>query len=109
MEIKNNEADKLCGIINSRIQNIFNTKRDCILQYYAFGIVGMVLFLETYFVILLKQSLILLKNFSFYNICHLSSAVLSLGVAYLSVNILGQMFAFISALFFICPIVKVQE
>ena len=103
VQINNNKMDKLWGITNTRIQNIFNIERDYILQYYAFGIVGMILFLGNYFVIFVKQIWELIRNFNYYNICHLSAVVLFLGVSYLSGNIMGQMFAFISILFLIYP------
>lgn len=91
IEVNNNPSDKLWGITNTRIQNIFNIERDFILQYYAFGIIGMLLFLGIYgylFIILFKQWL---KKFNYINSISLLTLFLYLLASYASGNILNHL------------------
>lgn len=99
VEINNNPFDTLWGITNCRIQNVFNIEKDYILQYYAYGICGVVLLLGIYFILAVRQGIVTLKKINFLNLCQLMSIVLFLGIAYLSGNILGQISAFIPVLF----------
>lgn len=100
-EINNNKLDPLLGITNTRVQNIFNIERDYILQYYAFGIIGCILFLGVYIYILIRNIINVLKEFEFFNISLLGSTILFLFIAYLSGNIFNQMAIFIPALLII--------
>lgn len=52
VEINNNKMDKLFGITNTRLQNIFNIERDFVVQYYALGIIGTILVFLPYFMLL---------------------------------------------------------
>lgn len=97
-EINNNNMDTLFGITNDRIQNIFNIERDYILQYYAYGIIGCILFLGIYLVLLIKSFKNLIFNFNYFNICVCSSIILFLFISYLSGNILNQISIFIPLL-----------
>lgn len=97
-EINNNKMDTLFGITNDRIQNIFNIERDYVLQYYAYGIIGCILFLGIYLVLLIKSFKNLIFNFNYFNICICSSIILFLFISYLSGNILSQISIFIPLL-----------
>lgn len=100
-EINNNKFDTLLGITNVRIQNIFNIERDYILQYYAFGIIGCLLFLVIYIFILIRNIINIMKEFGFFNISILGSTILLLFIAYLSGNIFNQIAIFIPSLIII--------
>ncbi len=52
VQINNNKMDKWFGITNTRVQNIFNIERDFIVQYYAIGIIGLLIVFAPYFIIL---------------------------------------------------------
>jgi len=54
VEINNNKGDKLFGITNTRLQNVFNIERDFVVQYYALGVIGIVLIFLPYLLILTK-------------------------------------------------------
>lgn len=54
VEINNNKWDKLFGITNTRLQNIFNIEKDFVVQYYALGIIGLILIFLPYLLILTK-------------------------------------------------------
>ena len=99
VNINNNPFDALWGITNCRIQNVFNIERDYILQYYAYGICGVVLFLGVYFLLAVRRGMLTLKNMNFFNLCQFASIMLFLGIAYLSGNVLGQISACIPVLF----------
>lgn len=53
VEINNNYLDKLFGITNTRLQNIFNIEQDFIVHYYALGIIGTILVFLPYTVLIL--------------------------------------------------------
>ncbi len=53
IEINDNKFDKIFGITNTRLQNIFNIERDFVVQYYAMGILGLILLLGPYVVLLI--------------------------------------------------------
>ena len=109
VEINNNKWDVLLGITNDRIQNIFNIERDYILQYYAYGIIGCLLFLGIYLLLLFKNLIALIKSFNYFNICILATTILFLFIAYLSGNILGQISCFIPCLLLISMSIKVEK
>lgn len=100
-EINNNKKDIFLGITNDRIQNIFNIERGYVLEYYAYGIIGLVLFLGIYFLILSKNLYNIIKDFSFSNISFLASNILILAISYLSGNIFGSINIFIMELLLI--------
>ncbi len=91
VEINDNKIDSLLGITNSRIQNIFNIERDFVLQYYAYGILGCILFLGIYIVIFVKKGIEVLKNFNLYSVINYSVIFLFLGISFFSGNILNQL------------------
>lgn len=109
VEINNNKGDILFGITNDRIQNIFNIERDYVLQFFAFGIIGCILFLGVYLLLLIKSLKNLIKNFSYFHICIGASTILFLFIAYLSGNILGQISSFIPLLFIASMSIKVEK
>ena len=99
VEINNNKKDVWLGITNDRIQNIFNVERDYILQYYAFGIIGCVLFLSIYLILWILSIVKLIKNFNYFQASIVASIILILLIAYLTGNIYNQIAIFIPLLF----------
>ncbi len=91
VEINNNPKDKLFGITNTRIQNIFNIERDFVLQYYAFGVVGSLLFLGIYILLLIILFKNWIINFNYTSSVGLLILFLYLGVSYVSGNILNHL------------------
>ncbi len=98
IEINNNKLDILLGITNSRLQNIFNIERDFLVQYYAYGIIGLIIILGIYFIILFKNIINLFKKFNYFNTCLIASTLLLFLTSYLSGNILSQISCFIPLL-----------
>jgi len=91
IEINNNPSDKLFGITNTRIQNIFNIERDFVLQYYAFGITGMLLFLGLYIFLLVIVFKKWVTNFNYFNSIGLIIILLYLLASYVSGNIINHL------------------
>ncbi|MDD4718578.1 MAG: O-antigen ligase family protein [Bacilli bacterium] len=91
IEINNNPSDKLFGITNTRIQNIFNIERDFVLQYYAFGITGLVLFLGLYIFLLVIVFKKWVTNFNYFNSIGLIIILLYLLASYVSGNIINHL------------------
>lgn len=108
VEINNNSNDKWFGITNTRIQNIFNIERDFVLQYYAFGIIGSILFLGIYLyllVILFKQWII---HFDYVTSIGLLILFLYLGASFVSGNIMNHLSTNLSFIFTISFFTKVK-
>lgn len=101
VEVNDNKYDKLFGITNNRIQNIFNIERDFTLQYYAYGIIGMLIFFSVYFWLLVKGIIDVLKDFELYDMCKLACLVLLLGIAYMSGNCLNHLTVTLPLIFLI--------
>lgn len=100
IEINNNKWDSWLGISNTRIQNIFNIERDFILQYYAFGWIGCILFFFPYMVvgfILFKKWLI---HFDLYSSLGLGSFFIYFLCSYVAGNHLNHLSTIIPFLFF---------
>ena len=95
IDINDNKLDSLLGITNDRIQNIFNIERDYILQYYAFGLIGIILFLIPYLSLLVGSLIKIFKNLNYFNICISAAITLTLLIAYLTGNIFNQISTFI--------------
>lgn len=91
VSINSNKYDLFLGITNTRIQNIFNIERDYILQYYAYGIFGLIIFMFCYLFILIFTIIKLFKSFSLKNSIFISITLLFLLISYLSGNILNQL------------------
>ena len=93
--INNNPLDKLFGITNTRIQNIFNVEKDFVVQYYALGIIGLFIVLAPYFLFIIIfvfntlkskfKSLTILSSLSFITIIFL------FGISYMSGNLLNSL------------------
>lgn len=93
--INNNKMDSILGITNDRIQNIFNIERGYILEYYAYGFIGVIIFLGIYICIFIRNGLKTAQNFQLFNICLLASSFLLLVISYLSGNIFESINIFI--------------
>lgn len=95
VEINNNRCDIFFGITNTRIQNIFNIERDFVVQYYALGIIGLVLVFSPYFILITLYLFKLLKNrldnLAMENLLAFISIVLVFGISYLSGNLLNSL------------------
>lgn len=99
VEINDNKKDIWLGITNDRIQNIFNIERDYVLQYYAFGIIGCILFLGIYLILWILSIVKLIKKFNYFKTSIVASITLLLLIAYLTGNIFNQIAIFIPLLF----------
>lgn len=95
VEINNNPMDNLLGITNTRLQNIFNIEKDFIVQYYALGIIGLLLIFIPYFALIiifmantLKQKL---KNLTMINLLAFTTIIFLLGISYMSGNLLNSL------------------
>lgn len=99
VEINDNKNDIWLGITNDRIQNIFNIERDYVLQYYAFGIIGCILFLGIYIILWILSIVKLIKKFNYFKTSIVASITLLLLIAYLTGNIFSQIAIFIPLLF----------
>lgn len=91
VEINHNPLDPYLGITNTRIQNVFNIERDFILQFYAFGIIGMLLLFGFYVIIAWKLGIDFLRNWNGNTVMGISTVILFLLCAYLSGNLLNHL------------------
>lgn len=106
VEINNNPFDKLLGITNTRLQNIFNIERDFIVQYYALGLIGLILVFAPYFILLIyfgyKSIKLKLKNLDIINMLSTITIVFAFGISYMTGNLLNSLsFTIYFALLFI--------
>jgi hypothetical protein len=94
VEINNNTFDKFFGITNTRLQNIFNIEKDFVVQYYALGIVGLLLVFAPYFILIGIFIFSVIKNkFENLNILNLLSVITILfmfGIAFFTGNLLNS-------------------
>ena len=91
IQINNNKYDILFGISNTRVQNVVNLEQDFLVQYYAFGIIGMIILLIVYPLILLYTLFKLFKEFNFNNFINILLIVIFIFCSYLTGNILNSM------------------
>lgn len=95
IEINNCKLDKWFGITNTRLQNLFNVERDFVVQYYALGIIGVILIFAPYFVLICVFLLRTFKNkFNNLNIINLLAAITILfmfGVSYFTGNLFNSL------------------
>ena len=106
VEINNNKYDKYLGITNTRLQNVFNIERDFVVQYYALGIIGLILVFLPYLLLLLcyfyKGISTKLHCLNVENLLAFISILITFGVSYLSGNLLNSLsFTLYFALLFI--------
>ncbi len=88
-EIDNRSTNIWFGISNTRIQNAINIERDFILQYHAFGIIGIILTLMVYPYLLFKAIKNVFTKKEFINIALCVCLCLYLVAAYASGNSLN--------------------
>ncbi len=91
IEINDNNNDVFFGITNSRVQNIFNIESDITLQYYAYGIIGLILFLGIYIYQTFKMTFAYFKTNKYYHFIKASICAITFFIAYLSGNIFNQL------------------
>ncbi len=98
IEINNNKLDILFGITNTRVQNIFNIEKDFVVQYYALGIVGLILILIPYFVLLFNYLIKLVKivknkfkNIDNTNLISFITILMTFAISYYSGNMLNSL------------------
>ena len=95
VEINHNPMDRLFGITNTRLQNIFNIEKDFIVQYYALGVIGLILIFAPYFIILgwfiYKTIKAKLKNLTVINLLSFVTIIFIFGIAYMSGNLLNSL------------------
>lgn len=61
-DLNNNRYDDYFGIGYTRIINVVNIEKDYIMQYYSIGIIGLIIFMATYFIIYIYSGLKMLIN-----------------------------------------------
>jgi len=95
VEINNNPLDKYLGITNIRLQNIFNIERDFVVQYYALGIIGLILVFAPYFAILAYFAYKVIhskfKEFNVINLLASITVVFVLCISYFTGNLLNSL------------------
>ena len=95
VEINNNFLDKWLGITNTRLQNVFNIERDFVVQYYALGIIGLIIVFAPYFILLiyfgLKTIKSHLKNLNIINLLAVITIVFTFGISYFTGNLLNSL------------------
>ena len=102
--------DKWFGITNTRLQNIFNIEKDFVVQYYALGIIGIILVFAPYFIIIgvfaydtIKKKF---KNLTVQNLLAGITIVFLFGISYMSGNLLNSL-SF--TIYFALPFVILQK
>ena len=95
VEINDNRYDKYLGITNTRLQNIFNIERDFVVQYYALGILGLILVFLPYLLLLIwylyKTIKTNFKNLTVENLLAFISILMTFGVSFFSGNLLNSL------------------
>ena len=95
VEINNNKLDILLGITNTRLQNIFNIEKDFIVQYYALGIIGLIIVFVPYFAMLCIYLYKIIKSkfkcFNTLNFVTFITILMIFGVSYYSGNLLNSL------------------
>jgi len=95
VEINNNPLDKYLGITNIRLQNIFNIERDFVVQYYALGIIGLILVFAPYFAILAYFAYKVIhskfKEFNVINLLASITVVFVFCISYFTGNLLNSL------------------
>lgn len=95
VDINNSPLDKWFGITNTRLQNIFNIEKDFVVQYYALGIIGLILVFAPYFVLLaifiFKSLHSKLKSLTILNSLSGITIVFAFGISYMSGNLLNSL------------------
>ena len=95
VEINNNKLDILFGITNTRLQNIFNIEKDFVVQYYALGIIGVILIFAPYFAFIFfeiyKAIKYKLQTTTFTQYVSLITIIFIFGISYYSGNLLNSL------------------
>ena len=95
VKINNNYFDKLFGITNTRIQNIFNIEQDFVMQYYALGIVGVFLIFLPYFLHVFYYAYINLRtklsNCNTIDMVSFTTIIFTFCISYYSGNLLNSL------------------
>lgn len=95
VQINNNPFDKFFGITDTRVQNIFNIEQDFIVQYYALGIIGLILVFIPYILLLLHYIYIIVVNrllcLSITNILAFITILMIFAIAYNSGNLFNSL------------------
>ena len=95
VEINNNPADKFLGITNTRLQNVFNIEKDFVVQYYALGIIGLILIFTPYFMFIIcfgyKTIKSKFKNLDTLNLLSIITIIFAFGISYITGNLLNSL------------------
>lgn len=95
VSLNNNSMDKLFGITNTRLQNIFNIERDFVVQYYALGILGLILVFAPYFIFIGAYIYITLhsklKTLTISNLLSFITIIFIFGISYMSGNLFNSL------------------
>lgn len=95
VQINNNPFDKFLGITDTRLQNIFNIEQDFIVQYYALGVIGLILVFIPYVALLVYYIYkIIVSKLSCLNITNILAFITILmvfAIAYNSGNLFNSL------------------
>lgn len=95
VQINNNKLDILFGITNTRLQNIFNIEKDFVVQYYALGVLGLIIMFAPYFALLVFCLYKLIKSkfklLTTTNITAFITILMIFGISYFSGNMLNSL------------------
>lgn len=105
-EVNNNYLDVFLGISNSRIQNIVNIEKDYVEQYYAFGIIGLIILLFIYPLMFILSLIKFIKDRNYDNFILSLTMFLWLVVPYLTGNIINSLTTIIPFAFFASLVLK---
>lgn len=98
-EVDNRNSNLLLGISNSRIQSMMNIERDFVLQFFAFGIIGVFITLFFYIFEFVNITISTFKNFNFINLTIALCFCLFIISAFMSGNILNFLATIIPSAF----------
>lgn len=90
-EKNNNKLDLLLGIGYDREMNIVNIERDYVNQFYAVGIIGLILFIAPYLVLFIYLLFKLYKKKEEKDLYYLLSIFIILALAYLTGNLFNSL------------------
>lgn len=90
-EKNNNKLDLLLGIGYDREMNIVNIERDYVNQFYAVGIIGLILFIAPYLVLFIYLLVKLYKKKEEKDLYYLLSIFIILALAYLTGNLFNSL------------------
>lgn len=105
-EINNNPFDTVLGLTNTRVLNVFNIEKDYVMQYYSYGLLGILIFLSIYIFLFVISLINLLKNITFLNLSIFLTNALIIAIPFMSGNIFASISIFIPLIFIMTMTLK---